>query len=137
MNQLPATVKQVDKVDNLSIVTLNIASITLKLVTLELEKKIKPTSHVNLKINPNEIMIVKNFQGDISCSNQLKAKVIHLEKGQLLTAVELSFEGFKLESLITTQSAIEMTLEVGNPVLLVVKESAISVATAPYGGSKC
>jgi len=127
MNRLTATVKEIVNIDNLHITTCQLGTQSLKMVSLELCKVLEIDKEVNLSVKSTNISLAKNFRGDISILNQLKAKVTAVDNGQLLSSIQVDVEGFTLESLVTLEASLSMELSVGDEVLVLLKGSEVSV----------
>jgi len=127
MNTLMATVTKIDTIDNLNIVKFDFSDQTLIMMSLDLSDDIKIGTKVKLITKPSYIAIAKEFSGMLSYSNQLKAKIIELENGKLLSSVKLQIEEFVLESIITFESSKKMDLKVGDEVTAFIKASELSI----------
>jgi len=65
----------------------------------------------------------------ISARNQLKGKVTRITKGDVLTSVEVEISGpAKVFSVITSNSASDLNLKVGDNVEAVVKSTEVMIA---------
>jgi len=127
MNTFIATVTKIDTIDNLNIVNFEFSDQTLSMMSLDLSDDIKIGTKVKLITKPSYIAIAKEFSGILSYSNQLKAKIIELENGKLLSSVKLQIEEFVLESIITFESSKKMDLKVGDEVTAFIKASELSI----------
>ena len=127
MNQFTATVKKIEHIENLHLVTFVLGNQSIKMVSLELNKLLQVGSVVKLSVKSTNIAIAKNFTGMISYANQLNAKVTAVNNGKLLSSIGLNVEGFALESLITLEASLEMKLFVGDNILVFLKGSEVSV----------
>jgi len=127
MNKLTATVKQIDNIDNLYSLKLSLGIQTLKIVTLEPKSNINIDFIVNLFVKSTDISIAKNLTGLLSHSNQLNANILSINNGEILTAVTVKVEGFTMESIITKEASLKMSLSKGDNVLLLIQESDISL----------
>jgi molybdopterin-binding protein len=127
MNQFIATIKTIDQVKNLHLVTFKLGSQTIKMVSLELDESLKINSTIKLNVKSTHISIAKNLQGELSHANQLKAKITAVNNGKLLSSIQLKVEKFELESLITLEASLAMTLSIGDDVLVLIKGNEVSV----------
>ena len=62
-----------------------------------------------------------------STHNQLPGKIVDIEKGQAATRVSLQVEDNHVVALITTESAEELGLEIGQQVTALVKATDVMV----------
>lgn len=127
MSQIIATIKNIRNVDSLNIVEFGFYNHTLKMVSLNLNKQIAINKKVKLSIKPTNILIAKNLQGEISISNQLKAKIVKVENGELLSSILLKVEDTILESIITVDSSKNMNLVEDEEVLILIKASDLFI----------
>jgi len=128
MNTIPATVVTIQSVQNLTQVTFRAASHELKMIGLELPQHIESNTPVTLTCKAACIAIAKTSDILLSFSNQLSVTIKKMEMGELLCALELSFEAITLESIITADSAKRMNLREGESVTALIKSSDLSIA---------
>ncbi|HIP15166.1 MAG TPA: transporter [Sulfurimonas autotrophica] len=127
MSYITAEITEIQSVQNLNIISLTCNTTVLKMMSLDLDETITIGSKVKLTCKPTSIAIGKDVQGEISCANQLHVKIHAIKVGQLLSALQLEFGTFLLESIITTDSQKRMHLQVGDEVLAFIKSSDISI----------
>ena len=128
MNHILAQVQEIQSVQNLNILSFTCKDTPLKMMSLDLNETITKDSQVVLTCKPTAIAIGKNIQGELSFSNQLHVTIISLEIGQLLCTLQLAFEEFVLESVITSDSQKKMQLQRGDEVTAFIKSSDLSIA---------
>lgn len=127
MSQLIATVSFIKNEQNLHMVNFDFQGIKLKMMSLELNEKIKIGAKVALNIKPTHIMLVKNFKGLIACSNRIYAKVVEVENGKILSSIKLQIKDTILESLITRDLSEKMEVKIGDELLMLIKENELSI----------
>lgn len=127
MNQIIAEVIKIDNLDNLNIVTLSFADQVLVMMGLELANGIKIGSSVELSVKPTHVAIAKEFSGKISFSNQLKAKIIEIENGQLLSSIKLGIGESVFESIVSLASSKKMDLKIDDEVTVLIKASELFI----------
>ena len=127
MSQLVATIKKINSVDNLNIVEFDFDGITLKMMSLDLDKEIQINKKVKLSVKSSNVIIAKNLLGEISLSNQLVATIQSIENGELLSSVILKVNETIFESLITVDSSKRMNLQEGEAVQILIKASNLSI----------
>jgi len=128
MNQITAQVQEMQSVQNLNILTLTCKETPLKMITLDFNEIITKNSRVVLTCKPVSVAIGKDIQGELSFSNRLHVKIISLEVGQLLCALQLQFGAFVLESVITTDAQKRMQLQIGDEVIALIQSTDLSIA---------
>lgn len=127
MSSLIASVKDIQKCESLHIVKFECYSQTLSMMSLDLDDKVCVGSKVKLVVKPSHVAIAKNFSGDVSYSNILKATVLSCQNGQLLSSVKLKYFDTTLESIITLNSSKRMDIKAGDEVVAFIKASEISI----------
>jgi len=127
MSKITAQIEDIQSVENLNIVTFVSNDIKLEMMSLELNEKIKIGTKVLLSVKPTAVAIGKNFSGELSYSNQIKCKISSLEVGELLCSLQMNFNAFTLESIITTASQKRMNLQVNDEVTALIKSSELAI----------
>lgn len=127
MNTLTAQVKEIKSVENLNIVKFDFGSTALSMMSLELSENVKVGAKVRLGTKPTHIAIAKDFSGEVSYSNQLHVKIIHVQNGELLSSIKLQADDTVLESIITRDSSDRMNLYVGDEVTAFIKANELSI----------
>lgn len=93
---------------------------------------------VQCDFSENEVALAKNLSGLISMRNRFPGSIIALEKGQLLTRVVFQMDDLKLSSVITTRSANNLVLQVGDVVEGLVKSNEMRLSKLDGGaGGYC
>jgi len=127
MSIIEAEVLDYKKVQNLHLVRFGCNSQVLTMMSLELNKDIKPSTLVKLIVKPTHIAISKTINSDTSHQNRLKCKVDAVDDGELLSSIKLNFEGFELESIITLDASKRLELKKGDDVMALIQASELSI----------
>lgn len=127
MNRLNAVVKNIQSVDNLNIVSFEYQGEVLTMMSLDLADNIQVRKRLELTAKATNIAIAKEFSGEVSYSNQIKASIVEIENGELLSSIKLKVKEFFLESIITLNSSKRMDLKVDDEVTLLIKASDLSI----------
>lgn len=127
MSEILVKVENIQSVENLNIVTFKSKHNTLKMISLDLNENIKISTEIRLSIKPSSIAIAKAFNGELSYSNQLHAKILEIEVGELLSSLTLDIKDTQLESIITTSSVKRMRLKKDDEVIALIKSSDLSI----------
>ena len=77
-----------------------------------------------------EVALAKDLCGSISMRNRIRATVVAIDRGSILTKVVLDAGGHRLVSVITTRSCTSLALAAGDAVEALVKASDMSVVPA-------
>ncbi len=132
MNKLPGKIKQIKNSEYLSEVTIaleNNAIFNVFLVEtpqtasyLQLEQKI------NLLFKETEVIISKNLTPDISIQNQLKAEIIEIKPGKILSEIILKSHVGEIKSLLGSTLLQQMNFAESQEVLILVKANEIMIS---------
>ena len=122
-----AKVKEIKTIDSLNIVEFDFYGTTLKMMSLELNSDITTDKRVELLVKPTNVIISKSYIEDISLSNQILAKIVSFEDGELLSSLSLkAFDTF-FESIITKTSKVKLDLKENDEVNILIKASDLSI----------
>jgi len=127
MSSLIATVKQIQNCESLHIVKFDFFGQTLSMMSLDLKDTIQIGTRVKLVAKPSHVAIAKDFDGEVSYSNQLAVTIKECTNGELLSSIKLDFFDTILESIITVNSSKKMDLKIGDKVTAFIKASEISI----------
>jgi molybdopterin-binding protein len=127
MSQIVAIIKKIDTVDSLNIVQFDFLGITLKMMSLDLNKDIQVGKKVRLGVKSTNICIAKNLIGEISLSNKIIATIQNIQNGELLSSITLKKDDILIESIITLDSSKRMDLKENDEVTLLIKASDLSI----------
>lgn len=128
MSQIIAKVSQIQKEQNLHIVKFDFEGTALKMMSLDLNDKIKIGTNVALNIKPTHMALARDFSGEVSYSNKIQAKVIKVDNGKLLSSIELQVHDVVLESVITSDSSKRMNIKIDDELTILVKASELSIS---------
>tara|TARA_B100000953_G_scaffold286623_2_gene268193 strand:- start:2456 stop:2857 length:402 start_codon:yes stop_codon:yes gene_type:complete len=132
LNKLSGKIKQIKNSEYLSEVTIaleNNAIFNVFLVEtpqtasyLQLEQKI------NLLFKETEVIISKNLTPDISIQNQLKAEIIEIKPGKILSEIILKSHVGEIKSLLGSTLLQQMNFAKSQEVLILVKANEIMLS---------
>jgi len=127
VNQIRAKVVHIKNVNTLHSLTFSLNQQVLQMLSLELNPNIKVGTVVYLGIKSTHVAIAKDLKGQLSLENRLKAKVLSIENGEILSSVCLDIDGFTVESIIGVDSIKSLNLQVDDRVLVLINASDISI----------
>ncbi len=133
MSKLIATVKNIESVDDLNIVTFICNDETLKMMSLDLNDTIQIGKRVVLVCKPTSVALAKPtidqkaFSEMLSYANQIKVKISSMDVGLLLSSITLQFGDSSLESIITSASVERMNLNEKDELLALIKANELSI----------
>jgi len=133
MSKLIATVKNIESVDELNIVTFVCNGETLKMMSLDLNETIQIGKRVVLACKPTSVALAKPtmdykaFSEMLSYANQIKVKISSMDVGVLLSSIKLQFGDSSLESILTSASVERMKLNENDDLLALIKANELSI----------
>ena len=128
MSTITATIQKVQNLHNLHIVTFVAGSKELTMMSLELSQELHKNTKVTLQVKSTAVGIGKKVENALlSYENQLPCTVVSLDRGKLLCSVELDFEGFRFEAIITAKVQEKLSLRENEQVTAFIKASDFSI----------
>ena len=74
-----------------------------------------------------EVSIAKDFSGKISLRNKIPCRVSHVERGELMSIIHMTFMNYKIQSAITTRSVDSLDLRKDDEVTAMIKANEITL----------
>jgi len=88
---------------------------------------LKTGNTIDLVFKETEVSLAKNLSGMISMRNRMKCTVQYIERGELLSKINLKFQKYVVTSAITTRSVDSLQLAIGDEVEALVKANEVSL----------
>lgn len=82
---------------------------------------------VTLLFKETEVSLARNLTGLISLRNRFPVAITDIERGTILSAIRLGFQGNPLTSVVTTRAVDRLQLAVGDVVEALVKANEIAL----------
>jgi len=128
MNRLKGKIELINSHDELLLVELNVQKTKIKAIIIG-----KPNDYSYLEIGneiailfkETEVIILSDKTLNISIQNKLTCTIDSIKKGQLLSQVNLNFNGITLSSIITTTSIENLNLKTLDTVTALIKTNEI------------
>ncbi len=127
MNLLSSTLIDIVSSPPLYLLKFSFEETSLVVISLDAPKDLQLGDTVQLSIKPHYIALSKSFSGELSYTNQIRATVLSIQKGKLLSSIKLQVGESILESIITQGATERMQLKRGDWVTMLIKESEISL----------
>ena len=127
MSQIRATLVELTENKPLHILKFKLNKQTITLLSLELPPNISLNNSYTLQIKPTDIAISKQYNNEISISNQLNATILDIECSKLLCSITLDIEGVKIESIILKASLQQMSLQTGEALVVLIPATKVSI----------
>ena len=131
MNRLKGKIEAINSHDELLLIELKVLKAKMKAIIIG-----KPNDYSYLEIGDEitvifketEVIISNDKALNISLQNKLTCTITSIEKGVLLSQVNLDFNGIKLSSIITTNSVENLNLKNEDTVTALVKTNEIIIS---------
>ncbi len=127
MNQIDATISKIESFENVNIVSFEVGSYSMKMISLELENSLKIGSKVQIGTKATHISLAKNLTSQISISNILHVRVKEVNNGELLSSVKFYFNDVVFESIITKESSLAMDIKENDKITALIQSSELSI----------
>lgn len=130
MNRLKGKVVAVESNLHMSLVDVQVGGDVLSATLLEAPGAagyLEIGCDVTMLFKETEVSLGKGMSGLISLSNRLACSVRGIERGDILSAVELDYAGRPLVCVVTTRSVERLQLAAGDTVEALVKANAIAL----------
>jgi molybdate transport system regulatory protein len=136
LNRLKGKIVAIDSNSHMSLVDvvvgMNIFSATL-LETPATVDYLVVGSDVTLLFKETEIALAKNLRGLISLRNRIPVRVTAIERGDILGAVSLDYDGLQLVSVITSRAIDRLEIKVGDDLEALIKANEIALMAGQDG----
>ncbi len=97
------------------------------LETPETADYLQLNNQVTLLFKETEIALAKNLSGMISLRNRVTVRVLNIERGDILSAVTLDFQGKRLVSVITSRAIDRLEINIGDSLEALIKANEIAL----------
>lgn len=130
MNKLSGIIKQIQVSEAIILVDVEVSGQLFSALLIESANQpewLSEGNKVDLVFKETEVSLAKNLSGTISLRNRMSCVVVSIEKGKLLSKVNLKFRDMELSSAITSRSVEALQLAVGDEVEALVKSNEVSL----------
>ncbi len=130
MNRLEGEILEIKEYDGLSLIKTIVSQEVVQIVVISDERDrafLNIGNRVELNFKETEIILSKNeFQ--ISVENKLKCKIKKIVNGSLLSQVEVDYNGFVLNAVISTTSSQSLGFIIGDDIWIYLKANDILIS---------
>lgn len=128
MNKLKGIISEIQSDNGISLITIETSGTNISAIMVEADNAssfLKPGDNMLVTFKETAMSIGKNISGEFSIRNRFEGEIAHIEKSRLLAKIILNFNQTQLVSVITTASAENLALHVGDYVTGLVKTTDI------------
>ncbi len=133
MNKLNAKIFEIHTEGQLSLVKAAINDVLICAIIIDTPETacyLTIGNNVQILFKETEVVIAKEFTGSISIQNRLNCIIQSIEKGKILSKINMCFFDYAVSSLITTQALLQLHLVVGDEVIAMIKTNEVNLS--PY-----
>lgn len=130
MNKLPGKITQIQQSGSILLVDIDVDGHGFSAMLIESASQpdwLSQGNEIDLVFKETEVSLAKNLSGIISMRNRMKCTVKQIERGGLISKVDLKFKQFGVTSAITTRSVDVLNLKIGDEVEALVKANEVSL----------
>lgn len=130
MNKLKGKIMNIESSEHISIVDIEVEGDLFSSIIIETPETadyLRIGNEVFMLFKETEVSIGKALSGNLSLRNRLKSKIKTIEKGKVLTKITLDYKRKDIISIITTRSANNLDLKVGDEVQGLVKANEVII----------
>ena len=132
MNNLSGKIKHIKNSEYLSEVSIKLENNSIFNVFLvetpQTASYLNLGQKINLLFKETEVIISMNLMPEISIQNQLKAKIIEIKPGKILSEITLKSAVGEIKSLLTSTVLQQMNFAESQEVLILVKANEIMLS---------
>lgn len=125
MNLIKTYLKTIGRIDSLYLLELLFDGEKLYVFTLELPENLSKEQSVTVGIKPTDVAISNDFHIKTSFDNQIKASVIGIEEGELVSLIKCAVGGTIIESIISSKALYRMDIQTGDSVVMLLNGNDI------------
>lgn len=125
---IKAKISAIDENDGVSVFEFNAANLSLKMLSLENLQNLKIGDEVRLNFKSSDVFVATSPLLNCSVSNEIKAQISSIQKGQITSSLHLNVGEFEFESIITTASLKRLNLALGDQIYAYVKATSLYIA---------
>ena len=125
---IKAKISAIDENDGVSVFKFNAANLSLKMLSLENLQNLKIGDEVRLNFKSSDVFVATSPLLNCSVSNEIKAQISSIQKGQITSSLHLNAGEFEFESIITTTSLKRLNLALGDQIYAYVKATSLYIA---------
>ncbi len=130
MNKLPGIISKIQQSGAILLVDVDVEGLLFSAMLIESVTQpewLQIGNAIEVVFKETEVSLAKNLSGLISSRNRMKCVITQIERGELLSKIDLKFQRFQVSSAITTRSVDLLNLKVGDKVEALVKANEVSL----------
>ena len=125
---IKAKISAIEQNDGVSVFEFSAENLSLKMLSLENLQNLKIGDEVWLGFKSSDVFVATSALLNCSVSNEIKAQISDIQKGQITSSLHLNAGKFEFESIISTASLKRLNLAPGDQIYAYVKATSLYIA---------
>ena len=125
---IKAKISAIEQNDGVSVFEFSAENLSLKMLSLENLQNLKIGDEVWLNFKSSDVFVATCPLLNCSVSNEIKAEISDIKKGQITSSLHLNAGKFEFESIISTSSLKRLNLALGDQIYAYVKATSLYIA---------
>ena len=125
---IKAKISAIEQNDGVSVFEFSAENLSLKMLSLENLQNLKIGDEVWLNFKSSDVFVATSPLLNCSVSNEIKAQISDIQKGQITSSLHLNAGKFEFESIISTASLKRLNLAPGDQIYAYVKATSLYIA---------
>ena len=125
---IKAKISAIEQNDGVSVFEFSAENLSLKMLSLENLQNLKIGDEVRLGFKSSDVFVATSALLNCSVSNEIKAEISNIQKGQITSSLHLNAGKFEFESIISTASLRRLNLAPGDQIYAYVKATSLYIA---------
>ena len=125
---IKAKISAIEQNDGVSVFEFSAENLGLKMLSLENLQNLKIGDEVRLNFKSSDVFVATSRILNCSVSNEIKAQISDIQRGQITSSLHLNAGKFEFESIISTASLKRLNLAPGDQIYAYVKATSLYIA---------
>jgi molybdenum import ATP-binding protein modC len=125
---IKAKISAIEQTGGVSVFEFSAENLSLKMLSLENLQNLKIGDEVWLNFKSSDVFVATSPLLNCSVSNEIKAQILDIQKGQITSSLHLNAGKFEFESIISTSSLKRLNLAPGDQIYAYVKATSLYIA---------
>ena len=125
---IKAKISAIEQNDGVSVFEFSAENLSLKMLSLENLQNLKIGDEVRLGFKSSDVFVATSRLLNCSVSNEIKAEISAIQRGQITSSLHLNASEFEFESIISTASLKRLNLALGDQIYAYVKATSLYIA---------
>ena len=125
---IKAKISAIEQNDGVSVFEFSAENLSLKMLSLENLQNLKIGDEIWLNFKSSDVFVATSPLLNCSVSNEIKAQISDIQRGQITSSLHLNAGEFEFESIISAASLKRLNLALGDQIYAYVKATSLYIA---------